>query len=195
MKRLTPVLFPLLVLALSPLRAEGETREDFGGGEVPAGWPAAKGEWTVSDGALHGKELAADKHAAVLTIPDPHVSSRIEFRLVMAGAKGFHLSYNHEKGHLFRVRCDGKSVALVLDKDKKDPASKAVVLDHKEIAIDEGREIPVFCRVKGDEVEVRFGDVSLAGKHESLARPKTGYRLIVQGSSVKIDDVVYESVR
>ena len=41
-------------------------------------------------------------------------------RLTLAGSKGFHLSYNHAKGHLFRVLVSETDVTVRTDKDKKD---------------------------------------------------------------------------
>ena len=44
------------------------------------------------------------------------------------GAKSFNLSFNHAKGHLFRVAVNETGLTLIKDADKKDPASKRKVL-------------------------------------------------------------------
>jgi len=186
----------LLSLSVSAAVAYSEeVTEDFSSGEVPSAWPVAKGEWQVQDGALVGKEVASDKHAAVLTIPDPHGDSKISFKFRADGMKMFALSYNHPKGHLFRVKVDPKMVMLITDKDKKDPASKAETLDKKEFAAKSGEWIEFSCVVKGDTVMVKVGDVELSGTHDCLTKGKTGYRFVVAGESVGIDDIVFESAK
>lgn len=171
----------------------GEASEDFSSGDVPASWTNSKGEWVVKEGALSGKELESDSHAAVLTIPDPHVTSSITFRFQVNGAKAFHLSYNKEKGHLFRVRLNKGEIALVMDKDKKDRSSKPVVLEKAKLPLEAGKWYELTCQVSADKARVTCGEVVLSGKHPDLKKEKTGYRLIVQGDSVLIDDVIYTS--
>ena len=183
-----------LSLVSSALFGE-EMTEGFSSGEVPEAWAVAKGDWQVQDGVLVGKELASDKHAAVLTIPDSHGDSKISFKFRADGMKMFALSYNHPKGHLFRVKIDSKTVMLIMDKDKKDPASKAETLEKKEFAASSGEWIDVSCEVKGNRAIVKFGDVELSGSHDNLTKGKTGYRFVVAGESVAIDDIAYESAK
>jgi hypothetical protein len=188
--------FASLVLTASfALAGEPVLRSDFSTPTLPEGWSSSKGEWKVVDGVLAGGELAADKHAAVFTIPDPHVNSTLRFRVRLDGAKGFHLSYNHPKGHLFRIRFADGVASLVTDKDKKDPASKAGTLATATVAAKPGEWIEVRCEVRGNQVKVDFGGATLAGTHERLAWEKTGYRFIVQGSSVAFDEVAFTSSR
>jgi hypothetical protein len=59
---------------------------------------------TVIDGVLVGKELKADKHAAVLNFQKSNRNSVVRFSFKLDGeTKGFNFSLNHAKGHLFRV--------------------------------------------------------------------------------------------
>ncbi|MDF1745149.1 MAG: hypothetical protein P1V19_15730, partial [Gimesia sp.] len=69
-------------------------------------WAANKGEWVVEEGVLTGKELQADKHAAVLTWKLPNRNSIIRCSFQLKDSKFFHVSLNHQKGHLFRVIID-----------------------------------------------------------------------------------------
>lgn len=180
------------LLSAASLQA-GEATVDFSSGELPKGWNAVKGEFVVVEGALSGKEMASDKHAAVLAVSDPHKDSTISFRFQMAGAKGFHVSYNHPKGHLFRVRIMGGSASLILDKDKKDPASKPITMATAKFKAEAGKWYDLKCTVKGNAVEASIGEISLMGSHDNLTKEKTGYRFIVAGESVLIDDVSYSS--
>lgn len=160
---------------------------------LPEGWSVTKGEWKVADGALVGSELAADQHAAVLMIRDPHQNSKITFRYQVEGAKNFALSFNHAKGHLFRVALAGPKLSVSLDKDKKDPASKAEVLGSAELQAKPGEWIELSCEIRGETVKVSAGEATISASHPKLAVGKTGYRLVVAGRSVRIDDLAFSS--
>jgi len=181
-----------LFLTLPPLTgAEPVMKADFSTEALPEAWKGIKGEWKVVDGALMGAELESDKHAAVFSIPDPHMDSNLRFRFRLDGAKGFHLSYNHAKGHLFRVAVVGGTVTLTMDKDKKDPASKAEVLGKESFTAKPGEWVEMSCSVEGTTAKVTCGDVTLTGTHENLAKEKTGYRFVVQGATVGFDDIAF----
>ena len=178
---------PLLSLAGSP----DAHSDDFSAPSLAEPWKAAKGSWTVEDGKLKGAEVAADKHAAVLTYPALHTDSKVSLSFQLAGSQGFHLSFNHPKGHLFRVVVSEGGVSLRSDKDKKDPESKSVLLDQKETQFDQGKTHTLICETKGDTATVTIDDsVKLTGSHTSLASEKTGYRLVVKGDGVLFDDFV-----
>ena len=176
--------FPLL----SSTGAPDKVSDDFSAGELSEKWKAAKGAWTVENGKLKGAELASDKHAAVVSCLAPHTDSKVSVSFELAGSKGFHLSYNHPKGHLFRVIVSESGVSVRTDKDKKDPASKSELLDRKPIQIEQGKAYTLTCETKGQTVAVTLGGVELKGSHASLAREKTGYRLVVKGEGVLFDD-------
>ncbi|MFV0444109.1 MAG: hypothetical protein ACK5Q5_11110, partial [Planctomycetaceae bacterium] len=91
------------------------------------GWKAAKGDWTIVEGALVGKELTSDKHAAVVSFGEKNRNSIVRLRFRLEGAKQLHLSLNKAKGHLFRVVVNEQGLTMTLDKDKSAPASKGVV--------------------------------------------------------------------
>ncbi len=173
--------------------SEEKTSEDFSGEKVPDGWKGVKGAWAVSDGAMSGKELAADEHGAVFMIPDRHRDSTFSCRFQVNGAKAFGLSYNHPKGHLFRVRINAKNAILSLDKDKKDPTSKPLRFGNAKLNLKPGKWYFLTCNVKGDTVEVECAGEVLIGKHDKLTMEKTGYRFTVAGESVLIDDVNFSS--
>src|SRR6476620_8721659 len=96
--------------------------------KLPKGWAAAKGEFQVREGARAGWEKKEDKHAAVLTLQKPFKNSIIRFSFKRDGVTGFNLSFNHPKGHLFRILINDDGLQVNKDKDKNDAASKAVVL-------------------------------------------------------------------
>ena len=190
------ILATTFFLALQSLTgAEPVLKADFSKEALPEGWQGMKGDWKVVDGALAGAELESDKHAAVFAIPDPHKDSTLRFRFRLDGAKGFHLSYNHAKGHLFRVIVAGGTVSLSMDKDKKDPASKGEVLGKADFTAKPGELVEMTCSVEGTTAKLTCGDVTLTGTNEGLAKEKVGYRFVVQGASVSFDDVAFASVK
>ncbi|MCB1202845.1 MAG: hypothetical protein KDN18_01190 [Verrucomicrobiae bacterium] len=186
------LLLAILVSGIS-FAAEPELKCDFSKAALPEGWKAVKGEWKVVEGALSGAELASDQHAAVFNIPDPHLNSSFRAKVRFDGAKGFHLSYNHAKGHLFRVTVGNGVATLSMDKDKKDPASKAEMLAKKEFSAASGEWVELSCSVEGNQVRVKLGDLVLEGTHPGLAKEKTGYRLVVQGETMAFDDIAFSS--
>lgn len=195
MKSPLPLLsFVLLFISSGPVAA-GEGTFGFDTAALPEGWTAAKGDFKVVDGALVGAELPADKHAAVLAIPDPHLNSSLSFKVKVDGAKGFSLSYNYAKGHLFRVNFDQAGLALMLDKDKKDPASKSEVLAKAEVKPVAGEWVELTCKVEGDKVVVTCGTVTLEASNPKLAVEKDGYRFVVKGESISFDDIVFSSTK
>jgi hypothetical protein len=80
-------------------------------------------------------------------------------------------------------------VQVNLDKDKKNPASKAMVLGKAEGKFEEGKTYTMTTENVGDTVKVEFDNgVKLEAKNEKLTKPKTGYRLIIRGEGVLFDD-------
>ncbi|MCB1233140.1 MAG: DUF1080 domain-containing protein [Verrucomicrobiae bacterium] len=193
-----PHLIPVSTLAVmaafalgsfSTQAADSAASDDFSGKELSSNWAAAKGAWTIEDGKLKGVELAADKHAAVLTYKAPHTDSKVSLSFELAGSKGFHLSFNHAKGHLFRVLVTEKDVTVRTDADKKDPSSKAELIGKAEAGIGQGETHTLTCETKGDTVTVSLdGKEIVSGSNASIATEKTGYRLVVQGEGVLFDD-------
>lgn len=195
MKTATILAATFLISLQSMTGADPVLKADFATESLPEGWRGIKGEWKVVDGALTGAELESDKHAAVFAIPDPHKDSSLQFRFRLDGARGFHLSYNHAKGHLFRVVVVGDTVSVTMDKDKKDPASKPVPLGKETFSAKHGEWVAMSCSVEGTTVKVTCGDATLTGTHEGLAKEKTGYRFVVQGATAGFDDVAFASVK
>jgi len=174
---------------LRPASDRPVAQDDFSKSELSGKWVVAKGTWTVTNGNLKGVELASDKHPAVLTYRMPHTDSAVRLSFQLVGSKGFMLSYNHPKGHLFRLVVSETQAIVQTDKNKKDPASKSVVIDKKPAVFEQGKWYTVLCETRGDKVVVQFSNgVKLEGSNEALSTEKTGYRLVVKGAGVLFDD-------
>ncbi len=174
---------------LSSAAGKPITTDDFSKAEHSKKWKSTRGKWAADQGSLKGLEIASEKHAAVGTYAMQHTDSAVRLSFQLAGSKGFHLSFNHPKGHLFRVMVTEKDALVRTEKDNKDPASKSVVIDKKPAKFEQGKWYTVLCETKGDKVAVQFDNgIKLEGSHESLTKKKTGYRLIVKGEGVLFDD-------
>ncbi len=152
---------------------------------------AVKGEWTVTDGVLVGKELAADKHAAVLNLQQKNRNSTVRFSFKLDGStKGLAFSLNHAKGHLFRVNVTPAMLSLNLDKDKKDPESKNKVLATAKGKFEQGQWYTMLVEMQGEKVTVQTDNgLIVAASHPSLDTDKPNYRFVMKGDSLSIDDL------
>lgn len=166
-------------------------QEDFNGDKLSAIMVPVKGEWTIVDGKLHGKELAADKHAAVLNYQKKNRDSVVRFSFRFAdNTEGFHFSLNHRGGHLFRVVVSPNKVAVNLDKDKKDPASKVVVLNTAKGDFKSGEWYTMQVEMVADKVVVQTDTgVQIESSHPKLDTDKPNYRFVMRGNSLSIDDL------
>ncbi|MGB7326324.1 MAG: family 16 glycoside hydrolase [Rubripirellula sp.] len=150
-----------------------------------------KGEWKVVDSTLVGKELAADKHAAVLNYQMKNRNSVVRFSFKVDGStRGFMFSLNHAKGHLFRVSVAPSLVSINLDKDKSDPKSKATKLATAKAVFEQGKWYTMQVEMKGDRVVAQTDNgVLLDVVHPKLNVDKPNYRFVMKGDSLSIDDL------
>ena len=164
--------------------------EKFSDSQLGKTWSIGKGDWTVSNGTLVGKEKESDKHAAVLNLKHPNRNSVVQFSFKLDGAKTFHFSLNHAAGHLFRVVVNEKSLVVTKDKDKKDEKSKAISLAKVDKQFEAGKWYSMLVAIDGERVEVvTDNDVHAQVSNPGLDVDKTGYRFVVNGESLQISDV------
>lgn len=176
---------PALVKTGQPTQSESFDQKKLG-----KQWAVNKGEWTVSEDLLVGKELPADKHAAVLTWKLPNRNSMLRCSFQLKDAKFFHLSLNHPKGHLFRVMIDKNGMILRTDKDKKDPKSKPITLANAQGKLDPNQWYTLQLEMQGDQVVAQLDNgLKVAGQHPSLDSQKTGYRFVLKGDTLLLDDM------
>lgn len=153
-------------------------------------WSIGKGDWQVKEGTLTGKEKASDNHPAVCMLGVPNHDSIIRFSFKFDGTDLLALSYNHPKGHLFRVSVSPTGVSVSTDKDKKDPNSKAVSLGKAEAKFETGQWYTLLVEVKGAKVAVQTDNgVKIEGADPSLDVDKTGYRFVTRKESLLIADI------
>lgn len=163
--------------------------DDFGGAQLAKTWIVNKGDWQPKDGVLVGNIKKSDNHPAVLMLNAPNRNSIIRFSFKCDGNKGFNLSYNSAKGHLFRVVVTGDGLTVTKDKDKKDPKSKSIELASAKGKVAAGEWHTLMLEVSGGKVAVQtdFG-LKAEASHPELDVDKTGYRFVT-GGTVSLDDV------
>jgi hypothetical protein len=172
----------------TPAKATAE--ESFAASALAKTWNVAKGDWQVSNGTLVGKEKAEDKHAAVLALAVPNHDSIIRFSFKFDGSNNLSVSYNHAKGHLFRVNVTPTGVSVATDKDKNDEKSKAEPIGKAEAKFEPGQWYTMQIEVKGQKVAVQTDNgVKIEGSNAALDVDKTGYRFVTRGESVVLADV------
>lgn len=164
--------------------------ESFDGAKLGTGWAGVKGDWQIKDGVLSGGEKASDNHAAVLNFQRPNTDSIISFRFKLDGPKTFNLSFNHAKGHLFRVIAGPDGLVLQKDKDKKDPKSKTIRMAKAEGPFKQGEWIAMLVEIKGDKVVAQTSNgLKVSGSHSDFATRKPNYRFVMKGQHLLIDDL------
>jgi hypothetical protein len=163
---------------------------------LPKGWAINKGDFQVREGTLVGWEKKEDMHAAVLTLQKPFKNAIIRFSFKRDGVTGFNLSFNHPKGHLFRILINDDSLTISKDKEKKDAASKPLVLGKAEGKFPPGQWQTLQVEIMGDRVAVQCDNgVKLEAKNAGLDVEKTGYRFVMRGSTLVLDDVTIWDVQ
>lgn len=181
---------PVLAKPGSPI-----VEEDFSGDKLGKHWVANKGNWAIQEGVLIGREKKEDMHAAVLTLVQPQRNSIIRFSFKLDGASGFNLSFNHAKGHLFRVAANETGLTLTKDKDKQDPNSKPVALAKAAGKLDRGEWHTLLVEIQGDKISVQSDSGAKLEVHEpSFDVEKTGYRFVTRGETLQLDDITVWSV-
>ena len=172
----------------TPVKIAFEAAFESGGLDKP--WTMPKGDWQVKDGVIVGKEKAADMHPAVLSLGLPKRDSVIRFSFKMDGAKMFNLSFNHAKGHLFRVAVAPGALTVNMDKDKSDPASKGEALGKAAAKFAPGEWHTMLVEIKGAKVTVQTDNgAKVEASNPALDVDKTGYRFVTRGESLLLDDV------
>ncbi len=164
--------------------------ERFEGSALPPAWTVNKGDWQIKEGAVAGREKKADMHAAVLTLRHPHRDAIAQFSFKLDGATGFNVSFNHAKGHLFRILVSPDGLTISKDKDKADPHSKPLVLAKAEGKFPAGQWHTLLVETRGEKVAVSADNgLKLEGADSALNVEKTGYRFVTRGESLLLDDV------
>ena len=127
-----------------------EFADFFTGTSLDAQWKVGKGKWEITDGALRGSELAADKHGAVVRLPFKLQNIVIAYDVKLDGAKTTSLSINGPKDHLARIIVSPTRFAVQRDDQDHDGPDKAVVFLTKPVELAPGTWHSVVLEMVGD---------------------------------------------
>jgi hypothetical protein len=177
--------------------SKSAVKENFEGNKVskegmklPKSWVVNKGDFQIRDGSVVGWEKKEDMHAAVLTLQKPFKNSILRFSFKRDGVTGFNLSFNHPKGHLFRILINDDGLIINKDRDKNDAASKIQMLGKAEGKFPVGQWQTLQIEIVGDRVAVQADTgIKLEVRHPALDVEKTGYRFVMRGSTLSLDDI------
>jgi hypothetical protein len=162
--------------------------EDFAGPELGAEWKRAHGSWTIVDGALRGKELAEDNHAAVLKHALPAKDVVLQFSFKFDGAKQATCSFDG-KGHICRVILTPSGFSLRRDVPKNG-AEKPQTLAKAELDLKPGTWHTMLIEIRGKEFLAQVDDRATAvAEHEGIALDKTTFGFPVVGDGFIVDAV------
>jgi len=146
-------------------------------------WRAAKGEWKSVDGVLRGSELAADKHGAVLRLPNKLKDFVIEYEFKFAGARSTSLSINAVKDHMARIMITPKSVTVQRDDNDHEGPDKAVVFARFPAELSDGWH-KVRIEMVGDQMLGKVDDLVAWGADALFLQEKAAPGFTVGGQSV-----------
>ena len=162
----------------------------------PAEWKPTIGDWTVADGVLTGREVAADNHAAAGRWFIPIRDGRVAFRFRNVDAKAVNFGFDpakgelDKKGHLFSVVLTPEKAQVTLSRDKADEASKNKRLAAAAVDLPKGEWHTVAVDFDGETAKITVGGQTLVATDPQIRVKKTGLILRVSGGSVEFDDLV-----
>jgi len=164
--------------------------EDFAGGSIPSEWKVGKGTWEVKDGALKGREVAADQHAATIRRPLDLKNAIFQFSFKFDGGKTTHLSLNDSKGHVCRVTISEQGFQVRKDKPSKASDEKAELLASSQVPFKAGEWYTMLIELSGNELLAQVNDAHHAfGSAPGLERPKTNFGFPAAGDGIWFDNV------
>lgn len=147
-------------------------------------WKVAKGKWELKDGVLRGAELAADKHGAVMRLPNKLNDFIIEYEFKFEGAKSTTLSINAVKDHMARIVLMPKSVTIQRDDNDHEGPDKAVVFARIPAEFTAGTWYKVRLEMVGDAMLGEVNGVTAWGSSDLFKTDKANPGFTVAGESV-----------
>lgn len=176
--------------AVIATRGELVFEDDFSGAKLQDDWQQVRGEWKISEGAVVGKEVKADKHAAVFHCLKKNRNSVVRFSFRLDGADQFHFSLNYQRGHLFRTIVTPDSVTVRTDHSKRDKSIRSEMLGKAAATFQPGKWYTMQIEMVGDRVAVTTDNgVKIEGQHARLDTEKPNYRFILKSQYLALDDI------
>lgn len=151
---------------------------------LAAPFKAAKGKWEVSDDALRGSELEADKHGAVMRATQELADFIIEVEVKLDGARSTTLTVNAKKDHMARIVINPSSVTVQRDDNDHEGPDKAVVFHRVAADIKPGEWHKVRMEMVGDTLLGKVDGIVGWGSSELFKQARFNPGVTVAGQSV-----------
>jgi len=155
------------------------------------GWSAAIGEWWVADGALHGDEVAEDKHASSCTYATEatHLVISAQFRLGGAQHIAFgcrdHIKPHHHLARTFISR-DAIWITHMSGIAKTTKSQKIAEL---KTPLDPEAWHSITIEIIGDRYRAQIGEHVVEAKHPRFADAKGLIALITKGQGAQFKNI------
>jgi hypothetical protein len=157
----------------------------------PNTWRGNIGTWVVADGALHGTEIAAQQHQAVLRRPLAFTNAVIAFSFRLDHARQISLSINDAKEHVCRLLINARGFVVQKDDHDHTGPDKAVVFARVPLVITPGEWHTALVELSGPEMVAQIDGATHIGfgAHELLDRPKANFGFTAAGGTAEFRDV------
>jgi len=155
------------------------------------GWHASIGQWMVKDGALHGDEVAEDKHPSSCTYRLQATDLVITAKVRLGAAESIAIGCRDTvppSNHLGRtyITPTGLWVTKMSGISKTTRSEKVA---QQKAKLDPEQWYPVTIEVIGDQYLVRVGDQSLYARNDRYKDAKGIVALITKGQGAQFKDV------
>ena len=135
---------------------------------------------------MHGTELAADKHAAVLHHPGDVSNLIVTFEFRLGESRTVYFGFDG-KSHVGRFVATKGGFGIYEDSPNppgEKASSKPLATSKQKLKGDEW--YPVTLEIRGDEMALQMAGETLKGQHTYLASPKARYWFAVSGDDAQI---------
>jgi len=149
-----------------------------------APWKAAKGKWELVEGSMRGSEIPADKHGAVMRLPNKLQDFVVEYEFKFQGGKSTSISINAVKDHMARIMITPKSVTIQKDDNDHEGPDKSVIFARFPAELTAGTWHKVRLEMVGDTMVGQVDDFVAWGSNELFKTAKMAPGFTVGGESV-----------
>lgn len=156
------------------------------------GWSAAIGEWWVADGALHGNEVAEDKHASSCTYATEatHLVITAQFRLGSAQHIAFGCRDNIKPHHHLARTFISRDAIWITHMSGIAKTTKSEKIAGLLTSLDSEAWQQITIEIIGDHYRVSIGDHVVEAKHPRFADTKALIALITKGQGAQFKNVM-----
>lgn len=154
-------------------------------------WKAGIGEWWIADGALHGDEVAEDKHASSLTHPvnATHLVIHGEFRLGTAKQIAFACRDDIKPHHHLARTFISPDAIWITHMSGIAKTTKSKKIAELKMPVDPDAWHSITIEIIGDHYRLKIGGHVLDAKHSRFADGKGIIALVTKGQGAQFRNV------